>query len=226
MTDLKINTSLKNWNKTPATCLGSVFPFIQSIIFFLFCPFYFCICFFLSILILCIMIQFVTSIIWVLWDPNHINSNQSWCDLIRLCQFLPNKSGLVVLIELHVYLVTLCVVLEFMQDLNLRVGKTWKTNQKLCKYNQSSKSKSIEMQCLWLTFLLGNCIIHMLKKRDWKIRVSVQGVKSLGSHFACLCRRFDFYEIKKKYYYFLKRKGKYLYTFNHFYSEKSSKREK
>ena len=30
-------------------------------------------------------------------------------------------------------------------------------------------------------------------------RVSVQGVKSLGGHFACLCRRgFDFYEVKKK----------------------------
>ena len=49
-------------------------------------------------------------------------------------------------------------------------------------------------------------------------RISVQGVKSLGGHFACLCREFDFYEVK--------RKGKYFYTFNHFYSEKSSKREK
>ena len=26
-------------------------------------------------------------------------------------------------------------------------------------------------------------------------RVSVQGVKSLGGHFACLCRGFDFYEV-------------------------------
>ena len=31
-----------------------------------------------------------------------------------------------------------------------------------------------------------------------KSRVSVQGVESLGSHFACLCRGFDFYEVKKK----------------------------
>ena len=30
------------------------------------------------------------------------------------------------------------------------------------------------------------------------IRVSVQGVKSLGGHFACLCQGFDFYEVKKK----------------------------
>ena len=51
-------------------------------------------------------------------------------------------------------------------------------------------------------------------------------VKSLGGHFACLYWGFDFYEVKKKYYYFSKRKGKYFYTFNHFYSEKSSKRAK
>ena len=30
-----------------------------------------------------------------------------------------------------------------------------------------------------------------------KGRVSVQGVKSLGGPFACLCRRFEFYEVKK-----------------------------
>ena len=28
-------------------------------------------------------------------------------------------------------------------------------------------------------------------------RVSVQGVKSVGGHFACLCRGFGFYEVKK-----------------------------
>ena len=54
-------------------------------------------------------------------------------------------------------------------------------------------------------------------------RVSVQGVKSIGGHFACLCRDFDFYEVKKNII-FSKTKGKYFYTFNHFYSEKSSKR--
>ena len=30
------------------------------------------------------------------------------------------------------------------------------------------------------------------------IRVSVQGVKSHGGYFACLCRGVDFYEVKKK----------------------------
>ena len=49
----------------------------------------------------------------------------------------------------------------------------------------------------------------------------------LGGHFATLCLEFDFYEVKgKKYCYFSKRKSKYFYTFNHFYSEKSSKRAK
>ena len=59
-------------------------------------------------------------------------------------------------------------------------------------------------------------------------RVSVQGVKSLGGHFACLCWGFEFYEVKKKFfcYYFSKRKWKYFYTFYHFCSEKSSKRAK
>ena len=28
-------------------------------------------------------------------------------------------------------------------------------------------------------------------------RVSVQGVKSLGGHFACFCRGFEIYEVKK-----------------------------
>ena len=38
-------------------------------------------------------------------------------------------------------------------------------------------------------------------------RVSVQGVQSLGGHFACLCRGFDFYEVKKKNIIFQKENG-------------------
>ena len=37
-----------------------------------------------------------------------------------------------------------------------------------------------------------------LKHRQEQSRVSVQGVKSLGGHFACLCRGFEFYEVKNK----------------------------
>ena len=29
-----------------------------------------------------------------------------------------------------------------------------------------------------------------------KTRVSVQGVKSLGGHFVCLCRGFEYYEVE------------------------------
>ena len=58
-------------------------------------------------------------------------------------------------------------------------------------------------------------------------RFSVQGVKSLGGHFACLCRGFEFYEVKKKIVIiFQKENGNTFYTFNHFYSEKSSKKSK
>ena len=60
------------------------------------------------------------------------------------------------------------------------------------------------------------------------LRVSVQGVKSLGGHFACLCRGFEFYEVKKFFFLllFFKKKMEIHYTFYHFYSEKSSKRAK
>jgi hypothetical protein len=34
-----------------------------------------------------------------------------------------------------------------------------------------------------------------------------------------LCREFDFYEVKKNWELFLKRKGKYFYNFNQFYSK-------
>ena len=57
-------------------------------------------------------------------------------------------------------------------------------------------------------------------------KVHTLGVESLGGHFACLCPGVWFLSSKKEYYYFSKRKGKYFYTFNHFYSEKSSKRVK
>ena len=55
-----------------------------------------------------------------------------------------------------------------------------------------------------------------------KPRVSVQRVKSLGGHFACLCREFDLYEVNII---IFKKKREILYTFNHFYSEKSSKEQ-
>ena len=50
-------------------------------------------------------------------------------------------------------------------------------------------------------------------------RVNVQGVKSLGSHFECLCRVFEFYGVKK--YYFSVRKWQYFRSSKHFYTDKT-----
>ena len=58
----------------------------------------------------------------------------------------------------------------------------------------------------WIKYLRSFCnnsAINVGKKVDFTnpnslIRASVQGVKSLGGHFACLCRGFEFYEVKKK----------------------------
>ena len=55
-------------------------------------------------------------------------------------------------------------------------------------------------------------------------KVSVQVVKSLGGHFSKLSWGFDLFDVKEIF--FPKRKGKYFYTFNYFYSEKSLKRAK
>ena len=57
-------------------------------------------------------------------------------------------------------------------------------------------------------------------------RFSVKGVKSLRGHFACLCRGFEFYEVKKRLLLFFKKKMEILLHFLSFYSEKSSKRAK
>ena len=58
-------------------------------------------------------------------------------------------------------------------------------------------------------------------------RVSVQGVQSLGGHFACLCQGFEFYEVKKFFFVIIfQNENGNKYTFYHFYSKKSSKRVK
>ena len=44
-------------------------------------------------------------------------------------------------------------------------------------------------------------------------RVSVQGVKSLGGHFACLCWELDFYEVKKILLFFKKKREVLLIIF-------------
>ena len=59
-----------------------------------------------------------------------------------------------------------------------------------------------------MNFLIENlndkCAIYFFSIW-WLIRVGVQGVKSLGGHFACLCRGFEFYEVKKMLLFFQKK---------------------
>ena len=50
-------------------------------------------------------------------------------------------------------------------------------------------------------------VLAQHKNKSNKVRVSIQGVKSLGGHFACLCRGFDFYDGKKNIIIFQKEKG-------------------
>ena len=47
-------------------------------------------------------------------------------------------------------------------------------------------------------------------------RVGVQGVKSLGGHFACSCRWFNIYEVKKNLIIILKKKMEILLHFQSF----------
>ena len=56
-------------------------------------------------------------------------------------------------------------------------------------------------------------------------RVSVQGVKSLGGHFACLCQEFDFYEVKKNIVIFQKEKGNTTFTLLIIFIVKSLQKE-
>ena len=49
-------------------------------------------------------------------------------------------------------------------------------------------------------------LIKTLSNLYYILEFSVQEVKSLGGHFACLCQGFDFYEVKQIFI-FSKRKG-------------------
>ena len=57
---------------------------------------------------------------------------------------------------------------------------------------------------LMTTSLNSESIIEAEEPPEDEYEVSVQGVKSLGGHFACLCREFDSYEVFF-FYYFSKR---------------------
>jgi hypothetical protein len=56
-------------------------------------------------------------------------------------------------------------------------------------------------------------------------RVSVQGVKSLGGHFACLCQGFDFNEVKKNKKILFHKENGYTFTLLIIVLEKSLQKE-
>ena len=58
------------------------------------------------------------------------------------------------------------------------------------------------------------------------IRVSVQGVKSLGGHFACSCRGFKFYEVKKKFVIIFQKENGNTFTLLIIFIVKSIQKEK
>ena len=88
---------------------------------------------------------------------------------------------------------------------------------KLISWNlvKVAKSKSRFKDCI-CEICKAYVRLKISRKLLQKVRVGVQEVKSLGGHFACLCRGFEFYEVKKNVFYFSKRKWKYFYTFYYF----------
>ena len=77
---------------------------------------------------------------------------------------------------------------------HLKLGMCW-TADKLTKRPRSQKvSTHILLKFLWRNLHQAYISVHS----RYEIRVSVQGVKSLGGHFARLCHGFDFNEVKKK----------------------------
>ena len=62
------------------------------------------------------------------------------------------------------------------------------------------KKKKEEQKYVYpILFMLDSTkhTVYLIDREPFLPRVSVQGVKSLGGHFACLCRGFEFYEVKK-----------------------------
>ena len=62
--------------------------------------------------------------------------------------------------------------------------------------NQCQKSAVINVSIIYFSHSTKGYLLQL--KKTFPLRVSIQGVKSLGCHFASLCRGFDFYEVKKK----------------------------
>ena len=68
------------------------------------------------------------------------------------------------------------------------------TSQDLRNIDPTIASTISQLEGKNLSIIFRTCVTS---KFCIKRRVSVQGVKSLGGHFASLCRGFEFYEVKK-----------------------------
>ena len=79
------------------------------------------------------------------------------------------------------------------------------------KYRPQRKMKfnQLFVLCFFLFVIFDGTSSQFFGRRTRR-RVSVQGVKSLGGHFASLCRGVDFYEVKKKLLLFFKKKMEML----------------
>jgi hypothetical protein len=88
-----------------------------------------------------------------------------------------------------------------------------KTDVDKCTYSEMVVNLGNPRECdptgIWPNFL------HFIRSfgsgSTVYYRVSVQGVKSLGGHFARLCRGFDFYEVKKMLLFFKKKRETLLH---------------
>ena len=58
-----------------------------------------------------------------------------------------------------------------------------------CFFNYKPKDDNSQFEYVYLQYLISSATT----------RVSVQGVKSLGGPFTCLCRGFEFYGVKKNF---------------------------
>ena len=85
----------------------------------------------------------------------------------------------------------------------------------LIRLRQCKREQKVLLKIRFLLFLFDETGGH---------RVSVQGVKSLEDHFACLCWGFDCYEVKKNIIIFRKEKGN-SFTLSFIFIVKSLQKE-
>ena len=74
-----------------------------------------------------------------------------------------------------------------------------KQNQEQTFENQQEMSQNQQETTLQHQQFMSQKQQVPITQNQQQTRVSVQGVKSLDGHFACLCRGFEFYEVEIKF---------------------------